>query len=231
MKRKKKSKKKYIVIAMIIAFVIAVGFIAWQVIGQMRVLSREANKILQMDVENDYLDTNIYTDGDYGVVEATMKSYVMTYMYRLKEFINTNNDDRLSSILGIENLKNDSPDFTESLKYIEDKRNAMQSLEKELESLGTEERIMEVFEGTGLNRFFRWIYRREMLENISLDFFYPASELRTAMQEMEKSLDSKKAVLEYLISCQGKWEIEEDALQFETDELLNGYKKVIAAVS
>ena len=229
--KRKSGKKKYIVVAMIIVFVIALGVIAFQAYGQIRVISREANKILQMDLDNDYLDTNIYTDGDYGVVEATMKSYVMTYMYRLDQFINTNNDDRLSSLLGIANLKSDAPNFTESLKYIEEKRNTMESLEKELESLGTEERIMEVFDGTGLNRFFRWIYRREMLQNISLDFYYPATELRNAMQNMEKSLDSKKAVLEYLISCAGKWEIEDDALQFETDELLNGYKKVIAAVS
>lgn len=229
--KRKSGKKKYIIIAMVAALVVAMCIIAWHAFGQMRVISREANKILQMDLDNDYLDTNIYASGDYGVVEATMKSYVMTYMYRLEQFINTNNDEKLSELLGIENLKNDSPDFTESLKYIEEKRNTMESLEKELESLGTEERIMEVFDGTGLNRFFRWIYKREMIDNISLDFYYPETELRSAMENMEKSLDSKKAVLEYLISCAGKWTIEDNALQFETDELLNGYKKVIASVS
>ena len=227
--RKKKSKAP-IVILIIIILVAGLGIAAWNVLSQVNIITQEARKIVSMDITKDSVDTNVYSKGNYAVVEATMKSYIATYLYKLDEFENVLNQDTFNNILSVDNLKADSPDFTASLQYLESKRDDIETFASDLSEMNSQEKIDEVWAGTGLNSFYKWIFDRMMIENITMDFYFSDAEIEEVKADMLDQVDKKEAVINFLAQTSAGWTWEGDSISFADDSLLQQYTQLINSV-
>lgn len=114
-------KKIICIIVVIIAAVAAGVFVFLNINGQVSILSNEASTIKSMDINNDEVDMTLHCTGDYMAVEDAMKSYINSYLEELKNFENIMNDDALTTLLGIDNLSADIPEFANSRALIETK--------------------------------------------------------------------------------------------------------------
>lgn len=228
-KRRKKRKNPVPVIILIIVIAAAAFFGVRYVRKQVDTLQAETNKLIVLDIDNGAVDMRLYTSGNYAVVEETMKSYVAEYMEDLRQLRQFRNDDRLTSMLGETNLSTDGPEFKSSRVYIQEKRNALNLLVKDLKAMRTEERMMEAFEETGLKKFFRDLYREQMLEGLTTDYFYSDAAVDAAAAEISAYLDAKDAVLNFLKENSEGWTLKDGVLQFKTEELLAAYKELTAS--
>ncbi len=232
-KRREKMKKIPIavyVLIFVIIFAIALGVMAFMVMGRVNTITKEAEKIASMDITEDELDTTIYSTGRYAVVESTMKSYVKTYIQNISTLKNLKSDSTLQSMLGVANIMTDGPDFATSRAYIEKLRTKISNAESALKQQSKEENIISTFNEKGLNFFFNWIYKKEMIDTIGLNFYYSDEDVSSAASQLNEMLDKRVEVLDFLTTHKNEWKCENNMLQFDTDELLNEYQTLIENV-
>ena len=216
------------ILTFVIIFAIALGVMAFMVMGRVSTITKEAEKIAAMDISEDEIDTTIYSTGRYAVVESTMKGYIKTYIQNVNILKNLKNDSTLQSMLGVSNIMTDGPEFTTSRSYIEKLRTKISNTEASLKQESKEENILSAFEEKGLNFFFNWIYKMEMIDKIGLNFYYSDEDVSSAAEQLGEMLDKRVEVLDFLTEHKNEWKCEENMLQFDTDELLNEYQTLIA---
>ena len=217
----------YVLIFLIIIIAV-LGIMGFMVMNRISTISNEAEKLVELDIQSGEIDTTIYSSGRYGVVESAMKSYIGNYVNNIRTLIGINSDQTIAGMLSLSNIIDDGPDFTKSKMYLESKRRQITDLETSLVSAGKEENIITYFETKGQNFFFNWIYKNQMLNNITLDFFYSEDEITSACSIINTMLDNKEAVLDFLMDNSENWKIENDSISFDTDELLEEYRELVA---
>ena len=217
----------YILIFIII--IIAVfGIMGFMVMNRVGTITAEAEKLVDLDIQSGEIDTTIYSPGRYAIVESAMKNYVGNYVNNIRTLIGINSDQTLSGMLSMTNIENDGPEFTKSKMYLDSKRKQITDLQTSLINAGKEENIITFFETKGQNFFFNWIYKNQMLNNITLDFFYSEEEITSACSIVKTMLDNKEAVLDFLKENSEHWKVENESISFETDELLQKYQELVS---
>ena len=229
-KRKKRKKKSPVPVIILIIIIAAAAFFGYRhVKTQVNTLRAETNKLIALDIDNGAVDMKLYCTGNYALVEETVKSYVNQYMEDLRVLRSFRNDQRLTSMLGVTNLSEDGPDFKDSLMYIQEKRVALYNLTTELKSMPKESAMMDAFEETGLKKFFRDLYREQMLEGLTENYFYSDSAVDTAAAEIQDYLNAKEAVLVFLRDNKDSWSLKDGGLQFKNEELLAAYQSLTSS--
>ncbi len=221
------------IIAAIIIIVLLAGaavLVFLQVKNQSDILDREAQKISSMDIHKDSVDMNLYCFGDYMAVEDTMKTYINSYIQELDVFTKIMTDERISNSLSIENIQASAPEFTETLTYLENTKEMIDDTEKVLLKMAEEDEVLSAIDDSGVSYYQRYLYKKEMMDTIGLSFFYPKEELDKAKEDMISNIDSIEAVLKYLIENNGKWNIADNMIKFENDEMLAEYQALVAAI-
>jgi len=229
-KRKRRKKRSPVPAIIIIIIIAAAAFFGYRhVRGQVNTLRAETNKLIALDIDNGAVDMKLYCTGNYALVEETVKTYVNDYMEDLRLLRSFRNDQRLTSMLGVTNLSEDGPQFKDSLMYIQEKRVALYNLTNELKAMPKESRMMEAFEETGLKRFFRDLYREQMLEGLTENYFYSEAAVDAAAAEITSYLESKEAVLQFLKENSDSWSLKDGVLQFKSEELLAAYQALTSS--
>ena len=101
---------------------------------------------------------------------------------------------------------------------------------EKLLKMAEEEEIMAAIEGKGINAYFRFLYRREMLDTLQPAMF-TEEELQTARDSINASIESRRELLTFLAEQQEHWELVNGRVNFDADELLNQYNALAEAVS
>ena len=126
-------KKKTVIIIFVVLLVIVLigvgGYFGYQKY-QEYLLTREADKIGNLDILNDEVDMSIHTSGDYATVEETMKQYVKEYGEVSQTVISLIDDDTLKNLLTIERIQSDGPAFTETLTYLNQKKTDLETADR-----------------------------------------------------------------------------------------------------
>ena len=216
------------VLIFIIIIIAVFGIMGFMVMNRVNTITAEAEKLVELDIQSGEIDTTIYSSGRYAIVESAMKNYVGNYVNNIRTLIGINSDQTLSSMLSLSNIENDGPEFTTSKLYLESKRRQITDLQTSLVNAGKEENIITFFETKGQNFFFNWIYKNQMLNNITVDFFYSEDEINSACSIVNTMLDNKEAVLDFLKENSEHWNIENESITFETDELLQEYQELVS---
>lgn len=227
MKRKPIGLYVAIFVAIFLAALVIMGFMVKSRIG---VITREAQRIAAMDIDNDTVDSNVYSGGRYAFVEATMKNYINDYLSELRKFDMVYNDEKLGSLLGAANIQSDGPYFENSKEYIEKVRGHIDTVKANLKDMAKEENVLDAFYSKGLNFFFNWIYRKQMLDVITLNFYYNDASIDNIADAVYTDLNKKEAVLDFLSANAGSWEMVDGMIQFESDELLAEYQRLVSEV-
>ena len=222
-------KKRFLmyVLSFAIVFVIALGIMAFMVLGRIRTIDTEAQKIAAMDITADTVDETIYSAGKYAVVESTMKNYVNAYLRTVRQFTSIDSDDTLLAMLGASNLQADGPEYIASKAYIQTKRDEIAQLSDTLTRMGTSENVLNAFYEKNMNFFFNWIYRKTMLNTLTLDFFYDESGIQAAADDLNAMLDKKEAVLDFLSRNRSGWQFGNNMIEFTDEKLLEEYLRLV----
>ena len=232
MRKKKRRKGKKIAVLLIVAVIILLAAgVLFLTMSQVNQLNDETAKIVRMDIDEDVIDEEIYTNGSYAEIEQTIKDYMSDYIENLKTVRTLFQDQEFSDLLSVENIEADGPEFKNSAEYLSEKRRTADEAFQKREEMAGEEMIMAAIEKKGLSSYFEQLYRKLALENLRVNFMYSAEELRAAKESVEAMIASREEAVTFLSEHQSNWKLEDGKLKFDSDDLLSQYNDLAAAIS
>ena len=169
--------KKKILIAVLAVIVIALAAVGYFVIADKRQedkLRTELSEISELtnsqtpdiDAIREKLDRTV-TTGDYAVVEGAFKAYLRESFDNIIEIADILNDEKITSLLTLDNYQEDGKDFVESKNYITETRKALEECKTKYTEAFTEEKAMSYINDNGLDDYYIDLYKREFVGDIS----------------------------------------------------------------
>lgn len=227
-------KKKILIILLIIIVIalIGVGYFVFTDMWQEEKLKTELAELdqlvnaenIDMNEVNNRLD-RIVTTGDYAVLEEAFKSYLKENFENSIEIANILNDEKMTTLLTVENYQNDGKDFAESKEYITNARTTLEDCKNKYTEFLTEEKAMSYINDKGLDSYYIDIYKNEIVGDMS-----SASQdttVQDSINEVIEILNTSEEVLNLLSENQESWEIDGENIVFDSESLANQYDELI----
>jgi len=239
-------KKKGVLIAIIIAvivIVIAIGCIAVYIakgFSQELAIKNQIQEIDQMtsDIQtinledfNKKTDT-IVTTGNYAIVEQAVKQYIKDSINYTLEINSILQDDTMANLVTAENYQTDSPDFTETTRYITESKTKLEEAKNEFSNMFTEEKIMSYINGKTDNQKFIDLYKEVAIGNQSE--LIPQEELDTVNSSLDaiiNILNIEQEMIDLLKNNSGKWQVQNDMVMFDSNDLLIKYNALVGRLN
>ena len=227
--------KKKILIVLLIIIVIAlvgVGYFVFTDMQQEEKLKTELSELndlvnaenIDMDAVNEKLERRI-TTGDYEKVEDAYKSYLRDNFDNSIQIANILNDEKITTLLTVENYESDGKDFTESKEYITNTRTTLEECKNKYTEFLTEEKAMSYINDKGLDSYYTDLYKNEFIGDMS-----SASQDTTVQDSIDEVigiLNTSEEVLNLLSENQDSWEIDGENISFNSESLSNQYDELI----
>ncbi len=230
--------KKKILIVLLIIIVIAlvgVGYFVFTDMMQEDKLKTELSELndlvnaenIDMDAINEKLDRRI-TTGDYEKVEDAYKSYLRDNFDNSIQIANILNDEKITTLLTVENYESDGKDFTESKEYITNTRETLEECKAKYTEFLTEEKAMSYINDKGLDSYYTDLYKNEFIGDMS-----SASQdttVQNSIDEVITILNTSEEVLNLLSENQNSWEIDGENISFNSESLSNQYDELVKSL-
>ena len=230
--------KKKVLIVLLIIIVIAlvgVGYFVFTDMMQEDKLKTELSELndlvnaenINMDAVNEKLDRRI-TTGDYEKVEDAYKSYLRDNFDNSIQIANILNDEKITTLLTVENYESDGKDFTESKEYITNTRETLEECKAKYTEFLTEEKAMSYINDKGLDSYYTDLYKNEFIGDMS-----SASQdttVRNSIDEVITILNTSEEVLNLLSENQNSWEIDGENISFNNESLSNQYDELVKSL-
>lgn len=227
--------KKKVLIVLLIIIVIAlvgVGYFVFTDMQQEEKLKTELSELndlvnaenIDMDAINDRLDRRI-TTGDYEKVEDAYKSYIRDNFDNSIQIANILNDEKITTLLTVENYKEDGKDFTESKEYITNTRTTLEECKNKYTEFLTEEKAMSYINEKGLDNYYTDLYKNEFIGDMSSAA--QDTTVQDSIDEVITILNTSEEVLNLLSENQNSWEIDGENISFNSESLSNEYDSLI----
>ena len=227
--------KKKILIVLLIIIVIAlvgVGYFVFTDMMQEDKLKTELSELndlvnaenINMDAVNEKLNRRI-TTGDYEKVEDAYKSYLRDNFDNSIQIANILNDEKITTLLTVENYESDGKDFTESKEYITNTRETLEECKTKYTEFLTEEKAMSYINDKGLDSYYTDLYKNEFIGDMS-----SASQDTTVQDSIDEVigiLNTTEEVLNLLSENQDSWKIDGENISFNSESLSNQYDELI----
>ena len=208
--------KKKILIVLLIIIVIAlvgVGYFVFTDMMQEDKLKTELSELndlvnaenINMDAVNEKLNRRI-TTGDYEKVEDAYKSYLRDNFDNSIQIANILNDEKITTLLTVENYESDGKDFTESKEYITNTRTTLEECKNKYTEFLTEEKAMSYINGKELDSYYTDLYKNEFIGDMSSAT--QDTTVQTSIDEVIEILNTSEEVLNLLSENQNSWEID-----------------------
>ena len=227
--------KKKVLIVLLIIIVIAlvgVGYFVFTDMQQEEKLKTELSELndlvnaenIDMDAVNEKLDRRI-TTGDYEKVEDAYKSYLRDNFDNSIQIANILNDEKITTLLTVENYESDGKDFTESKEYITNTRTTLEDCKNKYTEFLTEEKAMSYINDKGLDSYYTDLYKNEFIGDMSTAA--QDTTVQTSIDEVITILNTSEEVLNLLSENQNNWEIDEENISFNNESLSNQYDELV----
>ena len=225
-------KKIIIIVAIIIVAILAImGYFIFSDLKQEENLKTELSEIsdltnaetIDIDAINERLD-RIITTGDYAVVEDAFKTYLRGNFDNILKITEILNDERITTLLTVENYKEDGKEFTESKNYIVTTRNELERCKAKYAEFLTEEKAMSYINDNGLDSYYTDLYKQEFVGDIESS---NDGVVESSIDEIIAILNTSEKILNLLSENQNDWEIEGENIVFSNDNLSNEYDELI----
>ena len=227
--------KKKILIVLLIIIVIAlvgVGYFVFTDMMQEDKLKTELSELndlvnaenINMDAVNEKLDRRI-TTGDYEKVEDAYKSYLRDNFDNSIQIANILNDEKITTLLTVENYESDGKDFTESKEYITNTRETLEECKAKYTEFLTEEKAISYINDKGLDSYYTDLYKNEFIGDMSTAA--QDTTVQTSIDEVITILNTSEEVLNLLSENQNNWEIDEENISFNNESLSNQYDELV----
>lgn len=225
-----------------IVIIAAVGLVAFLVIRNFMTdgkVQREIKEIYDLiynsdeetyDLETIYtkLDDVVSNDG-YAIVEIVAKDYLSDVFDKILELEDIINDERMNNVLTVTNYKEDGPNFTDTINYLDETKQKVLNLKASM--LGDLE----------VNTIMSYIINED-LEESYIDLygtleFAKESNINKNKENIESAVDSfvsqiegMEKVLEFLSKNKNEWKINDDMIVFDDTSLSNEYNDMISSI-
>ena len=227
--------KKKVLIVLLIIIVIAlvgVGYFVFTDMQQEEKLKTELSELndlvnaenIDMDAVNEKLDRRI-TTGDYEKVEDAYKSYLRDNFDNSIQIANILNDEKITTLLTVENYESDGKDFIESKEYITNTRTTLEECKNKYTEFLTEEKAMSYINDKGLDSYYTDLYKNEFIGDMSLAS--KDTTVQDSIDEVITILNTSEEVLNLLSENQDSWEIDGENISFNNESLSNEYDELI----
>ena len=227
--------KKKVLIAILIIIVIAlvgVGYFVFTDMQQEEKLKNELTELselsnaqeINIDEINNRLD-RIVTKGDYATVENAFKTYLRENFNNSIQIANILNDEKITTLLTVENYKEDGKDFIKSKDYITTTKTTLEDCKNKYTEFLTEEKAMSYINDKGLDSYYTDLYKEEFVGDMS-----SASQdttVQDSIDEIIKLLNTSEKVLNLLSENQNSWELDGENIVFDNQNLSNQYDELI----
>ena len=231
-------KKKIIFIVIGIIILVLLGIFGYMVVDEMNQTNKlivEVDEISQMfnqtsmdyDAIEQKLTTNV-SKGDYLVVEKAVKQYLSDGLTSMKELQEIVDDDRITTLLTIQNYSEDGPDFVNTKEYIQNTRTTLENLKNQFISYTTQEKMDEYISDKGLDEYYIELYN-ELMGGDKI--------MQSDIEELESSLDSiinmlnnTEIVIDFLIENKDSWQVQGENIMFFSNELVNEYNELTSNI-
>ena len=230
MKIKKKTILMILVIVAILVLIALGGFFGYQKY-QEYLLSRETDKIGNLDILKDQVDMEVYTTGDYAVVEKTMKNYIADYGKISQQVITLIDDDTLKNLLTVERIEQDGKEFHDTLTYLEKKKTDIENTMNQMITMTSDQEIMNAIKKEKVSVSYQNLYRKMMLD----------SDIATALkQEQNNLIDTKEKTLvfidnyikifEFLKANGSSYMVSDGQILFQNESLYQQYQSLVSSL-
>lgn len=225
-----------------IVIIAAVGLVAFLVIRNFMTdgkVQREIKEIYDLiynsdeetyDLETIYtkLDDVVSNDG-YAIVEIVAKDYLSDVFDKILELEDIINDERMNNVLTVTNYKEDGPNFTDTINYLDETKEKVLNLKASM--LGDLE----------VNTIMSYIINED-LEESYIDLygtleFAKESNINKNKENIESAVDSfvsqiegMENVIDFLIENKNEWKINDDMIVFDDTSLSNEYNDMISSI-
>ena len=227
--------KKKVLIVLLIIIVIAlvgVGYFVFTDMMQEDKLKTELSELndlvnaenINMDAVNEKLNRRI-TTGDYEKVEDAYKSYLRDNFDNSIQIANNLNDEKITTLLTVENYESDGKDFIESKEYITNTRTTLEECKNKYTEFLTEEKAMSYINDKGLDSYYTDLYKNEFIGDMSLAS--KDTTVQDSIDEVITILNTSEEVLNLLSENQDSWEIDGENISFNNESLSNEYDELI----
>ena len=227
--------KKKVLIVLLIIIVIAlvgVGYFVFTDMQQEEKLKTESSELndlvnaenIDMDAVNEKLDRRI-TTGDYEKVEDAYKSYLRDNFDNSIQIANILNDEKITTLLTVENYESDGKDFIESKEYITNTRTTLEECKNKYTEFLTEEKAMSYINDKGLDSYYTDLYKNEFIGDMSSAT--KDTIVQDSIDEVITILNTSSEVLNLLSANQSAWEIDGENISFNNESLSNQYDELV----
>lgn len=231
-------KKKIVFIVIGIIILVLLGIFGYMVADEMNQTNKliiEVDEVSQMfnQTSLDYeaieqkLSTNV-SKGDYLVVEKAVKQYLSDALASMKELQSVVDDDRITTLLTIDNYAEDGPDFVNTKEYIQNTRTALENLKNEFISYTTQEKMDEYISDKGLDEYYIELYNELMGgdEIMQADI----EELESSLDSIINMLNNTEVVIDFLIENKDSWKLQGENIVFFSNDLVNEYNELTSNI-
>ena len=225
-----------------IVIIAAVGLVAFLVIrnfmtdGKVQKEIKEIDDLIYNPDEETYDLETIYTKLDdvvsndgYAIVEIVAKDYLSDVFDKILKLEDIINDERMNNVLTVTNYKEDGPNFTDTINYLDETKQKVLNLKASM--LGDLE----------VNTIMSYIINED-LEESYIDLygtleFAKESNINKNKENIESAVDSfvsqiegMENVIDFLIENKNEWEINDDMIVFDDTSLSNEYNDMISSI-
>ena len=217
------------ILLILIILLIAVGII-WggKILNKVK-LDREIKMLYENDINTvDYNNITLQTTGDFSTVENEIKSFFKDYSSKKEAFLKKVNDEKIISMLTVENYKTDGPEFTESIKYVEDQKEEFNNISQEFINLLDKDNILSRIENKNISECYKELYKGYFFENNELnqDIVRFSNDINDSTELMNKLYETELKMLNFLKENKDNWEILNNQLTFDNEEFLKQYDEL-----
>ena len=234
----KKSKKHIFIIIGVVILLLLVPIIYGVVkdLKQEDTLKKELDTLYEVTNKepidrnevNKILDRTVTTSSDYKKVEIAYKKYTRDCFSILTDIMDVLEDNRLVEVLTAENYQQDGKDFTETKKYLKETKEKLQRVIKNYNEYFTEEKAMSYLD-KNLDSYYQDFYKDEVVGN--LDKTKEDDEVLSSINDLITLIDQATDVINFLVTNKDAWTIEDSAISFTTDDLIDAYNNLIGKIS
>lgn len=234
----KKSKKHIFIIIGVVILLLLVPIIYGVVkdLKQEDTLKKELDTLYEVTNKepidrnevNKILDRTVTTSSDYKKVEIAYKKYTRDCFSILTDIMDVLEDNRLVEVLTAENYQQDGKDFTKTKKYLKETKEKLQRVIKNYNEYFTEEKAMSYLD-KNLDSYYQDFYKDEVVGN--LDKTKEDDEVISSINDLITLIDQETDVINFLVTNKDAWTIEDSAISFTTDDLIDAYNNLIGKIS
>lgn len=217
------------ILLILVIFVVAIGIIYGGRIINKAKLDRELENLVNSGSSSEKLEnTTTVTSGEFAVVEETVKEYFKEYSNLRQQFMKRVNDSKLQSVLTPENYEQDGPEFTESIKYINTAKEEFNNIADELLNLLSTENIETRIQDKDIGDYYKDLYKGYFIDNNDLsstfqETYQDTLDDRTLMNNL---YDNEIEILSFLTENKEHWEVLDNKLTFDDQELANTFNEM-----